>query len=226
MISWLMVSLIFVVVYNMFISFEYTMIYFIVVIGIFGPLLYIFKSLLTDRLQNWPAAAVIKFLTLGYGAVLTEEIFAALVNHLSEGFNTVLYLQRILQFWAFNIFAFSGLIMGWYVLTKKIQYSKTEIFFLTGVFGLWTERIFPVALTNPIAFFFWTPLVIFVYGIIITPAMLSINTKGEIISFHPILKYALTYAIIILFSLPPVIVLWLLRLYYPWLFPPAEFIPL
>ena len=226
MTSWLILGLIFVVVYNLFIKFEYTMIYFMVVIGIFGLPLHIFKLPLTIRLQNWSAPAILKFLALGYGAVLTEEIFAALTNHLSEGFNTALYFQRILQFWAFNIFAFSGLIFGWYVLTKKIQYSKTEIFFLTGLFGLWTERIFPVALTNPVAFFFWAPLVIFVYGIIITPAMFSLKPQPTTKTIHPILKYILAYAVILLFSLLPVMFLWFLRLRYPWAFPPAEFIPL
>jgi hypothetical protein len=62
---------------------------------------------LARRLQGWRLPGFLKFMLLGYMMVLLEEVFAALVNHLAEGFSWPLFLQRIGQFWAFNLLAFT-----------------------------------------------------------------------------------------------------------------------
>jgi len=157
---------------------------------------------------------------------LVEEIFAAMANHFDKDiFSLGLLIVRILQHWSFNIFAFTGFIVGIYFLTKWFKYTEKEIFVLAGAWGIFAERIYAVALSNPIAFVLYVPITIFVYGVIITPAMFSITHVGKR-KLTPFLRYPLTYVIIFLFSLIPIIILSILRTKYPGLFPPPNFIPL
>lgn len=191
-----------------------------------GYFLYKHKQLLKHKFQSWKIGNFKKFLILGYSAVLIEEIFAAMANHLDkEVFSLGLLMVRILQHWSFNIFAFTGFIVGVYFLTKWFKYTEKEIFVLAGGWGIFTERIYAVAFSNPIAFVLYVPITIFVYGVIITPAMFSITHVGKR-TLHPILRYPLTYLILFIFSLIPVIIMAILRTKYPELFPPPEFIPL
>ena len=73
-------------------------------------------------------AGAARFIVLGYAAELTEEVLAGIANHLPEGFSPPLLLVRILQFPALNLFAFFGFIVGWYLLTRCINFSRRELF--------------------------------------------------------------------------------------------------
>jgi len=158
--------------------------------------------------------------------VLAEEILAALVNHLTEGFSLGLYIERIGQFWALNIFTFTGLIVGWYILQRWIGYSRTAMFYLVGCFGLYSEHTITVLQTNPLAFFFFAPLIIFTYGLILTPAMLSMPANDRPRGcLSALLRYPLAFVLPLLCSLPPLGVLTVLRDHFPDVFPPRKFIP-
>jgi hypothetical protein len=52
-------------------------------------------------------------MALGYLMALIAAVLAALVNRFREGLSWPLFVQRIRQFCAVNLFAFIGLFVGW-----------------------------------------------------------------------------------------------------------------
>lgn len=197
-------------------------VYYTLWVGVVGTWLYLYRRAISKRLQAWRFSPFLKFILLGYGAVLLEEIFAAFANNVSEGFSFPLLIVRIGQFWAFNLLAFTGFIFAWYFLIKTFRYSRREIFYLAGIWGIYSEGIYRQAATNPIAVLFLIAPTILTYGIIITPAMRSFESGKRSIS-RPI-KYLLTYFLIYILSLLPLLILLSLRNHYPYLFPPTKFI--
>ena len=224
MLIWLVVSFIFWIFYIFAIEFSYQILYYFFII-IVGLPVWIYREKIKKKLVGWEMNRLGKFLILGYGVVLFEEIFAALFNHLSEGFNFMLYLERVGQFWMFNIFAFTGFYFAWYFLLNRYKYSYTEVFFIAGSFGLFSEGVIFAIFSNPIGFIFMTPLVIFVYGLMIPLPMLSIGLKGKK-ELRSWMKYVLSLLVIFLFSVIPIAILVMLRANFPGFFPPVEFIPL
>lgn len=225
MVAWLLACLVFWTWYLLFHEFAYQTLYFYVWLILFGIPVWFYRGKIRSWLSQWKIKGRGKFLLLGYGTVFLEEIFAALFNHLSEGFYFPLYLQRIGQFWALNAFAFTGFVVGWWLLTSKLKYSDSEVFYLAGIFGLYSERVYSHLASNVLAVLLFAPLVIFTYGLIIAPALLSVEHPGKRY-IHPAIKYPLSLGVIYLLSIPPVLLLSLLRTHFPWAFPPPEFVPL
>ncbi|MBE3134680.1 MAG: hypothetical protein IMZ55_14515 [Acidobacteria bacterium] len=199
--------------------------YFSLWIGGVGGIGWFFRQRLTGALQHWRRGNGFKFLILGYGMVLFEEIFAALANHLSEGFQFLVFIERIGQFWALNIFAFTGFIVGWYVLLSRVAYTNREVFYLSGAWGLFAEHVYRALFTNPMAFLLIAALEILTYGLIIMPAMLSMAPRGQRHIARP-WKYLLTYGLLFVCSLAPIGILIVLRTHFPYLFPPEKFVAL
>ncbi len=141
MLIWLIISSVFWVIYISFFEFIYGMIYYFFIITIVLIPILVFKDLIINKLQNLYYNDFIKFMSIGYIVVLFEEFFAASLNHLSEGFSLILWIQRIGQFWLFNLFAFTGFYLAWYFLLKRYKYTYIEIFFLAEVWGLFSERV-------------------------------------------------------------------------------------
>jgi hypothetical protein len=198
--------------------------YWVILIGGFGGLLLRNREKIQQRLRAWRAPALLKFVLLGYGAVLLEEILAAFTNNLTEGFSLPLYLVRVGQFWAFNVLAFTGFIWGWYWLATRIRYSRRELFYLAGIWGLYAEHIYAYLFTNPIGLAVLALPTILAYGVIITPAMLSVEKTGARTLNTP-LKYIVTFLVIFVCSIIPTLVLLHLRASFPGAFPPTNFIP-
>ncbi|HEY7093135.1 MAG TPA: hypothetical protein VH393_08155 [Ktedonobacterales bacterium] len=222
---WLIVALIFWVWYLVAIAFVPQVLYPFLWLGLVGLPVWLWRRPLAMRLRAWRFPGFLKFMVLGYLMVLIEEVFAALVNHLTEGFSWPLFLQRIGQFWALNLFTFTGLFVGWYLLARFIGYSRVEMFFLGGCFGLYSERIiFLLPQGQLLQFILSAPLIIFTYGLILTPAMLSLGElrKPRLIW---LLRYPFSFLIPFLCSLPPVLLLQSLRESFPDWFPPRKFIP-
>ncbi|MBA3826645.1 MAG: hypothetical protein H0X24_22435 [Ktedonobacterales bacterium] len=182
------------------------------------------RQRLARVLAQWQLPRLPKFLLLGYGMVLIEEIFAALFNHLTEGFSLGLYIQRVGQFWALNLFAFTGFIIGWYLLQRWLRFAFAEVFFLAGLFGLFSEHTYTFLFANPILFLILAPLNIITYGLIITPATLSMGTPARR-TLHPLIRYPLALLTIFACSLIPIGVLAVLRNHFPDAFPPRKFVP-
>jgi hypothetical protein len=181
------------------------------------------RTQLNAHIRAWRLSQFWKVVFLIYGMVLFEEVFAALFNHFSEGFSLEIYFLRIFQFWAFNVIAFTGFVFGWAILTRRYSFSVREVFWISGILGLFNEGIYKVLLTNPLAFAIFALPTSFIYGIVATPAALALG-GGERRHLNPFLKYALTFTCIAILSLPCIMVLQDLRSIYPHAFPPCALI--
>jgi hypothetical protein len=224
-VAWLIVALIFWAWYLAAIAFAPQFLYPFLWLGLVGFPIWFWRRPLAVRLRAWRLPGFLKFMILGYAMVLTEEVFAALANHLSEGFSWPLFLQRIGQFWALNLFTFTGFFVGWYLLARFIGYSRIEMFYLGGCFGLYSEHVIVLLPQGQLLpFVLFAPLMIFTYGLILTPAMLSLGElrKPRLIW---LLRYPLAFLIPFLCSLPPVVALQSLRASFPDWFPPRKFVP-
>ena len=225
MIGWLVVALLFWGWYLAFHQFIPQFLYYDLMFGLVGLPLWFNRRRVARTLQAWRLNATIKFLLLGYGMVLLEEVFAAFANHLSEGFSPTLLLVRIGQFWALNVLAFTGLIVGWAILMPLIGFSRAEAFWLIGVWGLYAEHTILALPGNPLAFLLIAPLNIFVYGLILAPAVLSrpeTTTRARRLPW--IARYPLALLLPFVLSILPVALLVGLRTRYPGVFPPRKFV--
>jgi hypothetical protein len=221
---WLVVALIFWAWYLAAVAFVPQFLYPYLWLGLVGLPVWLWRRPLGRGLQAWRFPGFFKFMALGYLMVLLEEIFAALVNHLSEGFSWPLFLQRVGQFWALNLFAFTGFFVGWYLLVRFVGYSRVEMFFLGGCFGLYSERVIFLLPGQALAFILFAPLIIFTYGLILTPAMLSLGEPREPRLIW-LLRYPLAFLVPFLCSIPPLVALQSLRASFPEWFPPHKFVP-
>ncbi len=204
---------------------DYQFFYYYLMFGLVGLPLWFARRRVAAALQAWRVAGFAKFLLLGYGMVLLEETFAALVNHLTEGFAPGLLLLRIGQFWALNVLAFTGLIVGGDVLVRLFPFGRREAFFLVGVFGLYAERTLTLLPGNVLAFFLFAPLNLFVYGLILSPALLSVPAPSvPARRWSWLVRYPVALALPLLLSIPPVLLLTALRARFPEAFPPCGMI--
>ncbi len=226
-VGWCVVSLVFWVWYTLVTG---TMIPFVIYypiwLGVAGTLFWRNRGRISSRLQEWRAPAPVKFLLLGFGAVMTEEIVAALANHVPEGFSPTVFLARILQFWDLNIFTFFGFIVGWYGLNRYLTFSRREVFWLAGAWGLYAEKVIFALPSNPLFVLFDFSPTVLTYGLIIMPALFSQNDQPGRARLHPLIRYPLAYGLIFLCSVPAILVLQILRLRVPALFPPSSLVPL
>ncbi|MFX1258567.1 MAG: hypothetical protein ACFFAN_11950 [Promethearchaeota archaeon] len=225
MLLWVGICLVFWLFFIIIFEFIFQFLYFFVWILCFGTFFWINKDFIKEKLRSWKVNSFFKFLIIGVGMVLLEEIFAALFNHLSEGFSFNLFLLRILQFWLFNVIVFTPWFIIWFILLKKFKYSVREVFYLAGICGLIFESIFFLLFLNPLGFLFITPLVIFTYGILIFPSVMGLEeeclSKKKINIF---LKYVLSIIAPVLCSiLISGIIIGTFRPIYPELFPPEKF---
>lgn len=221
MLVWLVLALVFWPLY--FVTHaedrSYTILYYYIWLLLFGIPTWYYRNRMESLVRRWNVNGFRKFLLLGLIIIAVEEVLAALLNHLDEGFQFTLYLQRIGQFELFNLWVFTGLFMGAYLILRKISFSRQEIFYLFGCVGLFTEGVMWMLLRAPVIFFFTAPIIIFTYGLIITPAMMSLPSTPRHEMVRP-LKYPLfvlsTLAIGVLFTGT----LMLVARNYPWLIPP------
>jgi hypothetical protein len=223
-VAWLTVALAFWAWYLVAIAFVPQYLYPFLWLGLVGVPVWRWRRSLAHLLQRWQFPGFLTFMLLGYAMILLEEILAALVNNLAEGFTWPLFAQRVGQFWAFNLLAFTGFFAGWYLLLKMIGYSRVETFFLGGCFGLYAERTIFLLPGQPLQFALFAPLIIFIYGLILTPAALSIPEAKQ---RRPnwLLRYPLAFFVPFTCSVPPVALLSYLRAHFPGWFPPRTFIP-
>ena len=153
---------------------------------------------------------------------MLKDLIKAFFIAFSEGFEINLFFTRVTQLWTLNTMALTGFILGWYFLITRIFFSDCEVFYVAGVYGLFSEDIIFSLITNPIGFLFLVPLKICAYGLLITPAVLSVKNRGNrtIIS---LLKYIIAILIIIAFSFIPVSIVAIIKIYFPDLIPPNLF---
>lgn len=230
MVAWLLLTLAF---WALFVAFQaargerpgYHFLYYHIMFGLVGLPLWLARRPVAAALQSWRLTGLAKFLLLGYAMVLLEETFAALVNHLAEGFEPSRYLLRVGQFWAFNILAFTGLVVAWSLLPRLFRYGPREAFFLVGLFGLFAEHTINLLAGSVLLFILLAPLNLFVYGLILSPALLSVPEAAMPARRSPWpIRYPLALLLPLLLSIPPVILLAVLRANFPDAFPPCVMI--
>jgi hypothetical protein len=223
----LIISVIWLNVYFVFVNQDFTLLYFFIWLGGFGLFLLKYRERIIARLARWNVSPAAKFIILGYGAVLTEEFIVALVHSLTEGFELMRFGVLILQFWNFNIFAFTGFIIGWYFLLKRYRYSMIDIFLIAGIWGLYAERVIAHLLHLSIesigTLFFILPIMC-TYNLVIAPAILSMTQRGENeLSFWK--KYPYSFLVLFACSVIPMILVGIIRSHFPGGFPSCEYIP-
>lgn len=224
LLGWIILSVAFWIYYSIYIEFVVQIMYYFIWLGIIGSLVFIFRDKLRDFVQRKKGGFFL-FLGIGYFMVLLEELFAAFLNHLTEGFSFPLFFERVGQFWVFNVFAFTGLFVGLYLLTRKIEYSFLELFFLSGAIGIFSEGIYLIVFSNPLEFFFSAPLIVLTYGLIVTPALWSLSPIYQK-RFSSLTRYILGIVVLFVGVVVSGIVVDALRRAWPWIFPPEKFIPL
>jgi hypothetical protein len=127
---------------------------------------YIFKEQI-QKLMSWLQGST-GFIIVGvfYGMVI--EVLAILNNlHLPVSERVLLDGDPIKDL-VFGIIYYTFLIMCWYLLLRKISFSKFEIFIITGIFGIFVEETGQVIMRifeQPITGTLYAILVMFIYGL-------------------------------------------------------------
>ena len=221
--AWAIIGFVFWGAYNAFVSYMPQFLYFYIWTAGAGTLVWLSRSPLEKRVRAIKLGQRTRFILLGYGMVLAEEVVAAFANNLSEGFTPQLFALRVLQFWAFNLLAFTGWILTWTWMSRSLAFSMKERFYLSGLFGLYAEKTIYYLFSNPLAFFFTAPLEMLTYGLILAPAQLSVESHGGMKTLR-LLRYLTALLLPILVSVPFIVLLTVLRSDFPWVFPPLKFI--
>ena len=221
--AWAIIGLVFWGLYISFVTYIPQFLYFFIWTAGMGTVVWLSRDRLEKHLGTIRLGARTRFVLLGYGMVLAEEVLAAFVNNLSEGFTPALFMVRVLQFWAFNLLAFTGWILTWAWMSRSLGFSLRERFYLSGLFGLYAEKTIYEVFSNPLAFLFTAPLEMLTYGLILTPAQLSVESHGSMKSLR-LVRYLTALVLPILVAIPFILVLTVLRSHFPWAFPPLKFI--
>ena len=154
--------------------------------------------------------------------VLCEEIIAGTAMNLGIADSVGDILLGIRQFIAFNILALPGFIIAWYILLKHCIYTRQEVFILSGIFGILSEKLFR-HVDYPIMIALLILPTMFTYAIIIAPSVMSYRGTGA--KPRPkIVRYLLGIFFPFVVSIPFVLLVMYLRARYPEVFPPAGFV--
>ena len=217
------ISLIFWLYYLSFISWNPQILYLFLWLIFGGIPMYYLRGRIAARANSLSKKLSVRFFVVSYTTVLFEEIFAAFVNNLHEGFTPLLFSERILQFWAFNIFAFSGIFVAWFLLRQYFLYSNKEVFYLSGIFGIYVELL-SKGIGDVFSILLLATPMMFVYGLIVAP-MSWITMPGEKMISSKMARYTLPLLFIFICSLPFIFTLNTLRCAHPSFFPPSTLIP-
>ena len=156
---------------------------------------------LSVLLRKSPFGEFATFVGLGLLMIVIEETFAGIAVNMFGVPTFTALLASIPQFYANNLLLLPGFIIAWYILLKRYSYSRKEVLFLVGLFGLFAEKIYLHVLTLPIL---GIPLILptmFTYMGIIFPSLLSLQKGGGIkLPIFP--RYVIGFLFPILVSLP------------------------
>ncbi len=152
--------------------------YYVIWLGGVGVYFMKHRTAIESRLASWNISHFPKFLLIGLGMIILEETFAGFSMHLAEFPSPAKMIVGILQFYAFNLLALPGFVIGWYVLLRRYLYGEREIFILAGLFGLFSEKIYMHVLSFPIAGILLILPTMFTYALIIAPSVVSFRGEG------------------------------------------------
>jgi hypothetical protein len=132
--------------------------------------MWIFTYLNIERLRRMVEGVSLNVSFIGFGLLfgLMTEVFAIVYNrHLPPEKRILLSPDPTLDL-VYGVAYYFMLILTWYVLIKAFTYSKTEVFVITGLFGIMTEEVGQVFLRifqTPLMGLLYALIVSFVYGI-------------------------------------------------------------
>ena len=176
-------------------------------------------------LQSMPGPILLRAVFLGYAAVIFEETLVGTSFALAEGFTPSIWAERVGQFIAFNLFAFSGAILGLALVTFLLPGLFRWHLLIAGGWGIFAERSYLIFLENPIAGALIAGPNIAVYSIILAPLVLSIPGHDAMGKGKGWWAPFAAWALMLLLSLPAIAVLIWLRATYPQAFPNCDYIP-
>lgn len=215
-------SLFFLVAVSIF-THHFLALYYVVWICGFGLFLWKKRTILEEKLAVWANGSFKKFLALGLMMILLEETLAGISMHLASIHSLGELIIGILQFWAFNLLTLPGFIIAWYLLLRRYFYSRSEIFILVGIFGLFAESVISKIIAFPLAGIALILPTMFTYAIIIAPSIMSFR-GGEGRPLPRFLRYLFSFIVPIFVSMPFLLVLFYLKSHFPGAFPPSDFV--
>lgn len=127
---------------------------------------YLFKEKISLLLNRFPLP--VAFIGTGIFFGLLTEFFAILNNLSVPAEQRILISPNPALDLIYGFFYYMNLIVVWYLLLRKISYSKKEVFLITGLVGIFTEesgQVFLRILSTPLEGSLYTVIVMFVYGI-------------------------------------------------------------
>jgi hypothetical protein len=140
-----------------------------------NPMLLIFPMWIITALEREPLQRLVRPLPagttfIGAGLVfgLLTETFAILNNLHLPPEKRILLSPDPLHDLFFGVFYYLLLIVTWYLLIRAFTYSKTEVFVMTGLYGIMTEEVGQVFLRIfrvPVVGLLYALIVAMVYGI-------------------------------------------------------------
>lgn len=196
--------------------------YYLLWVLLVGKLLWMYRLPVETYLVSLKYGDFKKFLLLGLFMVLCEEIIAGTSINLGIADSLGDILLGIRQFIAFNILALPGFIIAWYILLKHYIYTRPEVFILSGLFGILSEKLFRHT-EHPIMIALLILPTMFTYAIIIAPSVMSFRGLGAKPK-SKFIRYVLGIFFPFVVSIPFVLLVMYLRARYPEAFPPAGFV--
>ena len=175
-------------------------------------------------LQRLPGPVWLRCVLLGYAAVVAEEMLVGTSYALAEGNWPAVWLPRMGQFIAFNLFAFTGAIIGLALAYGRFPGLRPWHWVLAGAWGLYAERTWLLAWDNPIAGALLLAPNLTVYSIILAPLMLSLPAQSGV-TRAPVWALLPVWAVMFALSIPAVGAVLALRAAFPGAFPGCDYIP-
>ena len=175
-------------------------------------------------LQSLPGPPLLRAALLGYAAVMAEETLVGTSYALNEGFTLAIWTERVSQFIAFNLLAFTGAILGLTLALRLMPGLSHWHLLIAGGWGIFAERSYLLFLSNPIAGALIAGPNIAVYSIILAPLVLSLPGHDAPGAGRKLWAPLAAWGLMLLISLPAVALLMYLRSTYPLAFPDCEYI--
>ncbi len=176
-------------------------------------------------LQALPLPVLLRAVLLGYGAVAAEETLVGTFFALNEGITPLVWAERVQEFIAFNLLAFTGAILGLTAATRLLPGLSRWHLLIAGGWGIFAERSYLLYLSNPIGGALITGPNVAVYSIILAPLVLSMPSHAAQGAGRRWWAPLVAWALMLGLSVPAVALLMSLRSAHPGAFPPCDYIP-
>ncbi len=175
-------------------------------------------------LQAIPLPALPRAILLGYAAVVAEETLVGTLFALNEGISLSVWAERVGEFVAFNVLAFTGSIWGLAIAAWLLPGVLRLHLLIAGGWGLFAEHVPQAMLTNPIAGALIVAPNIAVYTLILAPVVLSMPERRPVRPWVLFVVPFAAWALMLAISFPAVGLLSQLRVDHPGAFPKCDYI--